>query len=148
MVGYGANKVKRYWFRVLYLSHAKKYLTGYKKTMIRTKNTKLMFLCLKFIMKEFKIFWYPSAKERRKDLKFDSIKLWEFMLKDCQNIMLIPINRFKIKWWKAAKIDPSLLHKWMPVLVELIPSSQYNSVKNKQLKERKGKSYRLSIWLI
>ena len=46
-----------------------------------------MFLCFKFIIKEFKIYWFQLQKDQSKDIKSDNIKHLVFMSKDLLSIM-------------------------------------------------------------
>lgn len=118
-----------------------KYFEEPPVTKIKISNMKWTFQCFKFIMKKYRIFLFLLAKDQNRDIKLGSIKLWEFMLKDYQNISLIPMNLSNRKCSKAVKIDLSLRHKWMQALVEPILLFLFNLNKNKLLKEKKDKNY-------
>lgn len=79
------------------LSLVNKFSEESQTTKIKIKNMKLMFQCLKFTMKKFKICLSQLTKETKRDIRSENIKHWEFMLKDFQSIMLIPIKLLRKK---------------------------------------------------
>ncbi len=105
MVGYGTNKVIMILFRVLFLSLVNKSSIESKPIMTPISNMKSMFLCSKFITKEFKISSSPYLKDLKKVTKSDNIKPWESTLKDSLNITLTPMKLSKKRWKKEAETD-------------------------------------------
>ncbi len=145
MVGYGTNKVIMILFRVLFLSLVNKSSIESKPIMTPISNMKSMFLCSKFITKEFKIFSSPYPKDLNKVTKSDNIKPWESTFKDSLNITLTPMKLSKKRCKKEAETDQLQPLKWTLPLVVPIQSFQSSSSKRKWFKEKKDKSCPLFI---
>lgn len=128
--------------------HVKKFSIESVATKTKTNNMRLMFLCLKYIMKKFRICWFLLTKDWKKGIRSGSIKLWEFMWKGFRNITLILMNQSKQRWMKVVKIGQLLPLKWMQVQVELTLLSQFNSSKCNWFWVKNDKNYLLFIWSI
>ena len=100
------------------------------------------------ITKKCKTYLSPFLKDQKKVIKLGNIKPSEFMLKECPNILLTPIQLSRKSWRKEPETGLSLLHRWMQVQVELTPLSPFSSNKLKSLTRRRDKNCPLFTWSI